>query len=274
MTKIERWQARLRRIRVHYQKAGRPLDENVATSPEAHHVIGVSQNFPENIPTFLQKNRGDPAIKLKFFMMLLNAQLMRFSGQDFMPKLKDHILPRIKELLRQEASASGEDGNSPLVGLSAIQEPHGGHESVLFKGDRMYRHHLARFNYTTYDVRRAQDVINPGTAHRNIMLLANNNQGNRDTTHPFLYARVLGIYHVNVIYTGGGSVDYVARKVEFLWVRWFEYDSDRSVEWADLTLIPSAFFQWPTSKHLALLILKMYYGAATFCQLLPEARFE
>ena len=104
----------------------------------------------------------------------------------------------------------------------------------------MYRHHLARFNYTTYDVRRAQDVINPGTAHRDIMLLANT-EGNEDTTHPFLYAHVLGIYHVNVIYTGGGSVDYIARKVEFLWVRWFEYDSERSVVWADLNLDPIRF---------------------------------
>ena len=73
MTKIERRQARLRCIRARYQKAGRPLDENIATSPEAHHVIGVSQNLPENIPTFLQKHRGDPAIRVKNFLMLLNS---------------------------------------------------------------------------------------------------------------------------------------------------------------------------------------------------------
>jgi len=36
-------------------------------------------------------------------------------------------------------------------------------------------------------------------------------------------------------------VDYIARKVEFLWVRWFEYDSNRSVEWADLNLDPICF---------------------------------
>jgi hypothetical protein len=159
-----------------------------------------------------------------------------------MPKLKDHILPRIKEILRQEVSTSDTHGNSLQAGLSAIQGLGSGHELIFFKDDRMYRHHLARFNYTTYDIRRSQDVINPGTTHRDIMLLANNTQGNGNTTHPFLYARVLGIYHVNVIYTRGGSLDYVARKVEFLWVRWFEYDSDRSVEWADLKLDPIRFF--------------------------------
>jgi hypothetical protein len=64
MTQIERRQARLRRIRARYRKAGKVLDEDVATSTEAHHVIGVSQNFPENIPVFLEKNRKDPAVKV------------------------------------------------------------------------------------------------------------------------------------------------------------------------------------------------------------------
>jgi len=64
MTQIERRKARLRRIRASHKSAGRLLDENVAVSPEAHHVIGVSQNFPESIPNFLDKHRGDPAIKV------------------------------------------------------------------------------------------------------------------------------------------------------------------------------------------------------------------
>jgi hypothetical protein len=100
----------------------------------------------------------------------------------------------------------------------------------------MYRHHLARFNYTTYDVRRAQDVINPRTSHRDIMLLASTDNASTDLGHPFLYARVLGIYHVNVIYTGEGMLDYNARKVDFLWVRWFEYDGSRSIRWDDFKL--------------------------------------
>jgi hypothetical protein len=64
ITQIERRQARIRRIRARFQKAGNVLDKDIATSPEAHHVIGVSQNFPENIPIFLQKNTRDPAIKV------------------------------------------------------------------------------------------------------------------------------------------------------------------------------------------------------------------
>jgi hypothetical protein len=63
MTQIERRQAHIRRIRARFQETGKIIDEDVATSPEAHHVIGISQNFPDHIPVFLHKNREDPAIK-------------------------------------------------------------------------------------------------------------------------------------------------------------------------------------------------------------------
>jgi hypothetical protein len=169
-----------------------------------------------------------------------STQLTRCTGQDFLPKLKAHILPRIKEMLREESFALGEGLNSPQAGLSGIPRQNMDCDSIFFKSDRMYRHHLARFNYTTYDVRRSQDVVNPATAHCDIMLLANS-AGDGPLSHPFLYARVLGIYHVNVVYTGEGSLDYTARRVEFLWVRWFEYDRNRSVEWSDLTLDPIRF---------------------------------
>ena len=93
----------------------------------------------------------------------------------------------------------------------------------------MYKHQLLRINYTTYDVRRSQDIINPSTQRRDIMLLAEDTD---DESHPFRYARVLGVYHVNVIYTGSGMPDYRARRLDFLWVRWFQYSDTKSMEWA------------------------------------------
>jgi hypothetical protein len=107
-------------------------------------------------------------------------------------------------------------------------------KSVFFKDDRMYSHCFFRLNYTTYDVRREQDVIHPTSSHRDIVLLATS--GDHCTNHQFLYARVLGVYHVNVIYTGAGMLDYRPRRLDFLWVRWFEYVGDKSVSWADCTL--------------------------------------
>jgi hypothetical protein len=105
----------------------------------------------------------------------------------------------------------------------------------------MYKHHLARFNYTTYDVRRAQDVINPGTSHRDIILLGNNDDPETCTDHHFLYARVLGVYHVNVIYTGAGMLNYNPKKIYFLWVRWFEHNESRSGGWQGLQLDSVSF---------------------------------
>ena len=133
---------------------------------------------------------------------------------------------------------SNPDVRPMQAGLS-VQEPNllPERDYVLFKNGRMYMHHLIQFNFTTYDVRRAQDVVNPNTPHCDIMLLANTQgDGDNHSHHPFLYARVLRIYHVNVIYTGEDTLDYNARRVEFLWVRWFEYEESRSLGWDDLKL--------------------------------------
>lgn len=140
-------------------------------------------------------------------------------------------------MLRKE-TAPGHDFNPSQMGMLPMRREADSkeHNAVLFKDDRMYRHHLARFNYTTYDVRRAQDVVNPGTSHRDIMLLASPSDIGGDSEHPFLYARVLGIYHVNVVYIGEGMLDYRARKVDFLWVRWFEYVGGKSLGWDDQKL--------------------------------------
>lgn len=97
----------------------------------------------------------------------------------------------------------------------------------------MYRHNIMRINYTTYDVRRAQDTINPRTDHRDIILLAPWNETIEGvSTHQYLYARVLGIYHVNVIYGGqpGRPASYRPRRMEFLWVRWFQTSFDIPVQ--------------------------------------------
>jgi hypothetical protein len=155
------------------------------------------------------------------------------------PELKQHILPRIRDILLKEAT-SDSSPSLPQAGLVPASTQRTEHDSVFFKNDCMYRHNIARFNYTTYDVRRAQDVINPGTLHRDIMLLAKTGNTN-PSDHPFLYARVLGIYHVNVIYTGEGMLDYAARRVDFLWVRWFNYNGSRSLQWDDFKLDSLSF---------------------------------
>ena len=117
---------------------------------------------------------------------------------------------------------------------------HGGSDAsgfVYLKNHLIYHHKLMRFHYSTYDVRRATDIVNPGTCRCNVMLLADNGDAADDSdVHHFLYARVLGAYHANVIYTGPGMHDYEARRLDFLWVRWYEVMDPSSSGWCNSTL--------------------------------------
>jgi hypothetical protein len=63
------------------------------------------------------------------------------------------------------------------------------------------------------------------------MLLADTTD-DPSNSHHFLYARVLGAYHANVIYTGPGMRSYGAHRLDFLWVRWFEVIDSASSGWS------------------------------------------
>jgi hypothetical protein len=132
--------------------------------------------------------------------------------QNFVPKLKEHILPRIKAILAEESTPGMAVSDIPGCQPNLLDSTNNVN-CVFIKSDHMYRHHLLRINHTTYDVCRAQDSINPGTLHRDIMMLADNDSDDKDLAdvHPFCYTQVLGIFHVNVIYTGTGMLDFVAR---------------------------------------------------------------
>lgn len=149
-----------------------------------------------------------------------------------MPKLKTHLLPRIKIWLSTQKSRSHDASSLPGAMNLPLDEPDADH--IIFKYDRLYRHNIMRVNYTTYDIRRKQDTFNPKTPHRDIMVLADNDD---NSLHPFLYARILGIFHVNVIYTGPGSFDFRPQRFNFLWVRWFESDAEAPPgDWAHCAL--------------------------------------
>ena len=108
-------------------------------------------------------------------------------------------------------------------------------DPLFLKNDCIYHHKRIRFHYTTYDVRRGTDIINAGTSRCNVMLLANDADG-PSSPHHFLYARVLGAYHTNVIYVGPGMRDHEPRRFDFLWVRWFEVVDPASSGWSNSTL--------------------------------------
>ncbi|RXW25755.1 hypothetical protein EST38_g7 [Candolleomyces aberdarensis] len=82
-----------------------------------------------------------------------------------------------------------------------------------------------RVNFTTYDMRRDQDVLHTNSNQCNIMMLNSAYTAETQTDeHPYLYAQVLGIFHANVSYLGtrpDGSRSYAQQRVDFLWIRWY-----------------------------------------------------
>ena len=213
------------------------LREDGVNNPRVQYNIGKTENFPVHVPTFLQKNDGDPAIKANIVLFFTCFHVLIPLFQNFFPKLRAHLLPRIQEVLQREAASIPEhsglgaafnDGRTVTLNVDHDDE----RNFVFLKKDRIYHHNLSRFHFTTYDVRRGTDIINPGTSRCNIMLLANDAATDRSANpHHFLYARVLGVYHANVIYTGPGMRDYEARRLDFLWVRWYEVVDPMSSGW-------------------------------------------
>ncbi|KAK0243191.1 hypothetical protein EDD85DRAFT_919171 [Armillaria nabsnona] len=74
----------------------------------------------------------------------------------------------------------------------------------------------SRVNYTTYDVRRDYDTINPS---RYAFVMVKSPETGSEV-HPYWYAQVLDIYHADVQRFGAGSTDIRPRAMHFLWVRW------------------------------------------------------
>ncbi|RDB17006.1 hypothetical protein Hypma_002060 [Hypsizygus marmoreus] len=206
LAQIERHQARIRHIRQKLSMHAPPIPDNASPilsgNADEHHHIGITENNPQHIGTFLSDNSGDPAI------------------QGFFHNLKDHLLPRLNALLRSDKDSGSADHAHPECDLDP--------SFLYFKKDTMFWHNVMRINYTTYDVRRAQDSINPNTDHCDIMLLADDSKPRSRGHHEYRYARVIGIYHVNLIYGGsiGGKVDAKPHRLYFLWVRWFEPVND------------------------------------------------
>jgi hypothetical protein len=136
--------------------------------------------------------------------------------QDFIPHLKDHILSRLL--------GCAYDGDE-------IEYSEEDRDSIQLVGNRLYKHKTLRINYTTYDLRRQQDSINPRT-QPDIMLLSHEEASNEVDAHPYWYARIVGVFHVDVIHLGPKSTSPNKRRINFLWVRWFGRDISFKAGWA------------------------------------------
>ncbi|KAI0365929.1 hypothetical protein BV20DRAFT_953360, partial [Pilatotrama ljubarskyi] len=219
------------------------------THPRDHHAISQTRRLSLRLRNWLAQHDSDPAV------------------QNFIPLLRAHLLGRMLDPGSMNEPAAFT--NRQLDGIE-IQD------------ERIYRHKTLRLNYTTYDMRRDQDVIKPST-HADIMLLADDTSD----AHPFWYARVVDIFHADVRYTGPGATRSMQKwqRVEFLWVRWFELDvSDkymsgfqerrlprlRFIDTADPNKTPFGFVDPSDVLRGAYIIPAFAYG--TTGDLLPPSR--
>ncbi len=90
--------------------------------------------------------------------------------------------------------------------------------TIRIRNNTIYQHCTARINYTTYDMRRDYDTVNPRT-HPFVMVPSPEKGLN---SHPFWYAAVLGIFHAEVQHIGQQSSDIRPKIIKFLWIRWLE----------------------------------------------------
>ncbi|KAJ8461909.1 hypothetical protein ONZ51_g11242 [Trametes cubensis] len=150
---------------------GDELDRSTAAVPQeplpftadplARYHIAESQRECDDLSLWVASQAADPA----------------FQVQDFLSDLRNHILSRFNVAL-----PPGEEDYT-ITDRSRI----------VFVKNRIYWHRVLRVNYTTYDRRRTQESINPRT-HGDVLLLATNKS---EGDHPYWYARIVKIFHVN-----------------------------------------------------------------------------
>lgn len=126
-------------------------------------------------------------------------------------------------------------------------------QGLRMKHDKVYWHKTLCVNYTTYDLRRMQDSLNTG-AHSDIILLAPDDDSN--TGHPYIYARIVGLFHVECSYSGSRDAVRTYTRLDIAWVRWFQLDSDYSFGFA--------------SKRLPRLRFVPYYDSEAFGFIDPQ----
>jgi len=144
--------------------------------------------------------------------------------QNFIPWLKEHLLGHLlgREYDSDEHPFTAQERNA-----------------LIFMHNCIYKHHILRVNYTTYDLRRAQDLLNPRT-HADFMTLSHEDHDDMDPgkKFPYWFGRILGIFHAVVMYTEHGSHCELPQlqRMEFLFVRWFGCDLKHHGGWRNKRL--------------------------------------
>lgn len=122
-----------------------------------------------------------------------------FFSQDFYRDLQGHILSRLTG-----RDYDGEEFDFTLQECSSLR----------IEQNRIYKHKVLRKHYTTYDMKRSTDSINPRVPdHANVLIYGPEGE-------PW-YARVIGVFHVNIRLASEEEF----HRMDILRVRWYGEDT-------------------------------------------------
>jgi hypothetical protein len=117
----------------------------------------------------------------------------------------------------------------------------------------MYFHKTLGINYTSYDLRRQMDVVNP-TSHPNVMVLSCEDG---EDAHSYWYVRVVKIFHILVFHCGSTpQTEYTPiepQRMDVLWVRWFGLDTNARGGWSKKRLHGVSFILWDEPRAFGFL---------------------
>jgi len=189
------------------QKASRPGPSSDAVedaSPQQHYSVANRDRDHVDLYALATKHVGDPALKAS--NTTPHLFLCADTPQDFVAKLKDHLLARVlnKQYDAEPPTFTAKD-----------------HNTLYIRNNRLKQRYSMNVYYTTYDLRRGKDKVNmKGRPH--VMALS------QDGVHPYAYAQVLGIYRLYILH-GPTMVD--EAKADVLWVRWFKINKTHRAGW-------------------------------------------
>ena len=112
---------------------------------------------------------------------------------------------------------------------------------VHILGNKLFEVNTMTVNYTSYDIRRDYDLVNP-RSHPDIMVVSPDSETN--DTSPFWYARVLKIFHADVWTSHPDGRDNSIHSMNILWVRWFGSEPGYNWGFSRARLPKIGFVDW------------------------------
>ncbi|KAJ3557384.1 hypothetical protein NP233_g11755 [Leucocoprinus birnbaumii] len=202
-----------------YNPSPETPDSMLSTNRESHKSISHTEDLPPMPPSEQFQMTTDTRFSAKFNVYeWVDTHRNDPATADFIPSLRRHLFMQIM----------GYGGDRDEDEITADEA-----NSIRFLDGNIYEHQRLRINYTTYDLRRNQDTINP-RVRSDIMMLSPEFDKGDGTFHPYWYARVIKICHMQIYFTGHPSCPQASagqRTMKFLFVRFFGLDKTHKYGW-------------------------------------------